>query len=117
MDFDQLIWNFFAEYAYKPYLVYGGIVTFMTLSSFGLPLPEEVVLVCAGIVAFMALNPTEFPPPTPGAEGVDLFVLAIVCLASVILSDFFIYMIGRLLGEKILKSKMFKKQAAQKRLS
>ena len=38
---DHVIVEFFANYAYQPYLVYGFIVMFMTASSFGLPIPED----------------------------------------------------------------------------
>ena len=68
-DFD--IVTFFSGYAYQPTLVYSFIVLFMTASSFGLPIPEEMTLVSAGLVAYMAHHPDLFPPPYPGAHGVN----------------------------------------------
>ena len=109
------ILEFFANYAYQPYMVYGFVVLFMTASSFGLPIPEEMTLVSAGLVAYMAQNPAEFPPPTPGAEGVNLIVLSIVCLISVLGSDLLIYMIGKVYGQKVVNSDFFNKRIGQER--
>lgn len=104
--------TFFSQYAYKPAYVYGFITMFMTASSFGLPVPEELVLVTAGLVAFMAHNPDRFPPPYEGAEGVNVFTLAIVCFLAVFISDLIVYFIGKFFGGKIIKTKFFQKQVA-----
>lgn len=107
--FDINLIEFFSSYAYQPALVYTFIVAFMTASSFGLPIPEEMTLVSAGLVAYMASNPDQFPPPTPDAEGVNLITLCIVCSVAVIGSDLLIYSLGRLSGDRIRGSKIFKK--------
>lgn len=106
--------EFFQEYAYNPTAVYSFIILFMTASSFGLPIPEEMTLVSAGLVAYMAMHPDKFPPPTPDAEGVNLTVLSIICFLAVLGSDILIYFIGRLFGPKIVKSKFFNKQIGPK---
>lgn len=103
---------FFSQYAYEPALVYGFIICFMTASSFGFPIPEELVLVSAGLVAYMSHNPQEFPPPYPGAEGVNIFTLCLVCLLAVMGSDFLVFLIGKFFGGKIIKTKFFQKQVA-----
>lgn len=103
---------FFSQYAYQPAYVYGFICLFMFASSFGLPVPEELVLVTAGLVAYMAHNPDKFPPPYDGAEGVNVFTLAVVCFLAVFLSDFIVYLIGKFFGGKIIKTKFFQKQVA-----
>lgn len=105
---------FFAEYAYSPMAVYSFIVAFMTLSSFGLPIPEEMTLVSAGLVAYMAMHPDKFPPPSPDAEGVNLTVLSIVCFVAVLGSDLVIYFIGRTFGPKLVESDFFKKKIGEK---
>lgn len=107
--------EFFAQYAYQPYFVYGFIVLFMTASSFGLPIPEEMTLVSAGLVAYMAKNPAQFPPPTPDAEGVNLVVLSIVCFLAVLCSDVLIYFLGKIFGRKIIKTKFFNNRIGQER--
>ncbi len=113
IDFSQqALMTFFSQYAYQPASVYGFITVFMFASSFGLPVPEEVVLISAGLVAYLAHHPEVFPPPYPGAEGVDVFTLAVVCFLVVFLSDLVIYFIGRLFGGRIIKTKFFQKQVA-----
>jgi len=113
MDFDpQSLLAFFSQYAYEPMYVYGFITVFMFASSFGLPVPEELTLVSAGLVAHMAKNPDIYPPPYPGAEGVDVVVLSIVCFAAVFMSDLVVYFIGRFFGGRIIKTRFFQKQVA-----
>jgi membrane protein DedA with SNARE-associated domain len=103
---------FFSQYAYQPMYVYGFIVLFMLASSFGLPVPEELVLISAGLVAYMAHNPAEFPPPYPGAQGVDILTLCIVCFMAVMCSDLLVFLIGKYFGARIIKTKFFQKQVA-----
>ncbi len=107
---EQALIQFFAGYAYEPTMVYSFICLFMTASSFGLPIPEEVTLISAGLVAYMARNPSEYPPPYPGAEGVNLVILSVVCFLAVLGSDIFVYSLGRFFGTKILASNFFKKK-------
>lgn len=106
--------TFFSQYAYQPAYVYGFIIVFMFASSFGLPVPEELILISAGLVAYMAHNPADFPPPYAGAEGVNVLTLAVVCFLAVFFSDLVIYCIGKFFGGKIIKTKFFQKQVAGK---
>ena len=106
-----------AEYAYEPMFVYLFIVLFMTASSFGLPIPEEMTLVSAGLVAYMARNPVEYPPPYAGAEGVNLVILCIVCFIAVLGSDIFIYTLGKVFGKKLIKTNFFNKSIGQERFN
>jgi membrane protein DedA with SNARE-associated domain len=106
MDPSQIA-DFFSQYAYQPGFVYLFIVMFMTASSFGLPIPEEVTLVSAGFVAYMARNPDLFPPPSPDATSVNLTVLSIVCFVAVLGSDVVIYYIGKFFGQRIVKTDFF----------
>jgi membrane protein DedA with SNARE-associated domain len=106
--------TFFSQYAYQPSYVYGFIVLFMFASSFGLPVPEELVLVTSGLVAYMAHNPLEFPPPYEGAQGVNVATLAFICFLAVFMSDLLVYLIGKFFGGKIIKTKFFQKQVAGK---
>lgn len=108
---------FLTAYAYEPVKVYGFIVLFMTASSFGLPIPEELTLVSAGIVAYMAGHPAKYPPPYPGAEGVNLIVLSIVCFVAVLGSDVLIYFLGKTFGRRIVQSKFFNKRISQERFN
>lgn len=112
---DFSVIEFFAGYAYEPTFVYLFIVLFMTASSFGLPIPEEMTLISAGLVAYMASHPDLFPPPYPGAEGVNLTLLAGICFVAVLFSDVLIYAIGRFFGPYIVQTKFFNKHVGQER--
>lgn len=117
MNIEHMITEFFIQYAYKPDHVYIGIVIFMTLSSFGLPIPEEVVLVSAGFIAFMANHPQIYPPPYEGAVGVNMELTAIICFLAVVGSDLLVFSIGRYGGEQLFETKFFKKNVGAKRLA
>lgn len=103
---------FFSQYAYQPGYVYGFIIVFMLASSFGLPIPEELTLISAGLVAHLAKDPIHFPPPYPGAEGVNTITLCIVSFCAVFFSDCLVYFIGKFFGARIIKMKIFQKQVA-----
>ena len=106
--------TFFSQYAYQPMYVYWFVSLFMLASSFGFPVPEELVLISSGLVAYMANHPEKFPPPYPGAVGVDVFTLALVCFLSVLISDTIVFLIGKFFGAKIVKSSFFQKRFAGK---
>ncbi len=113
---EAAITEFFLQYAYSPNYVYLGVVAFMTMSSFGLPIPEEIILVSCGFIAYMTLNPDLYPPPSPDSTGVDLITLSIVCFLAVLLSDMVIFWLGKFFGPKIFASKFFKKNFNEKHL-
>lgn len=101
---DQLI-ELLSGYAYEPLLVYAFIVSILTASSFGLPVPEEVTLISAGVIGYFAMNPHLYPPASPGQQPINVWTLATVCLFAVFFSDLLIYWIGRIGGIKIQKSR------------
>jgi len=112
-SFDEAhLLTFFSQYAYQPMYVYGFITMFMFASSFGLPVPEEVVLISAGLIAYTASHPQLYPPPFPGAEGTNIVTLCVVCFLAVFLSDLLVFFIGKFFGSKIIKTKFFQKQVA-----
>ena len=84
----------------------------MLAASFGLPIPEEIVLITSGLVANMAQHPETFPPPYPGAVGVDTVTLCIVSFVAVLGSDTIVYLIGKYFGARIIKTNFFQKQVA-----
>lgn len=90
------------EYAYQPNLVYLAMIGMMLISSVGFPLPEEVTFISVGILAFMGANPQLFPPPYPGAPVVNPTEAALIAFLAVVMSDLFIYTIGRIWGRRIL---------------
>lgn len=104
---EHYITELFSQYAYSPWLVYGAIVLFMILSAFGMPIPEEIVLISAGFVGHMALHPEDYPPPYPGAPSVNIYVLAAVSFVAVVGADFLIYVLGKKFGPRMFKMKWF----------
>lgn len=105
MEFaNEPVFQWIAQFAYEPMMVYMLIVGMMVLSSVGFPLPEEVTLVSVGILAFMGKHPDHFPPPFVGAPVVNVHVAAIVAFSAVLASDTIIYTLGRVFGRKILYS-------------
>lgn len=109
MGLTQWITEALHQYTYQPEMVYLLVVVIMVLASFGLPVPEEVVVITSSLLAFMALNPTDFPPPEPGARGVNVYVLMVVCFCAVFLSDLLVFQIGRHLGRGMSEKKWFQK--------
>lgn len=113
INFDESsLMAFFSQYAYEPMYVYGFIILFMFASSFSLPIPEELVLISSGLVAYMAQNPDLYPPPYPGAQGVDVFTLAVVSFFAVFMSDLLVYFLGKYFGARIIKTHFFQKKVA-----
>ncbi len=97
------------QYAYEPYTVYALIIALLTASSFGLPFPEEIVLLTAGLLAHIGSNPHLYPPPTPDAVGVSIPVTAMVCFLAVFLSDFLVFWLGRHYGTRMLNHRWTQK--------
>ena len=79
----------------------------MLASSFGLPIPEELVLITVGLIAHMGENPQLYAPEGLAPAPINIATLATVCFFAVFLSDTLIYLIGRIFGGKILSSNFF----------
>ncbi len=103
MGFEDQIAQWFLHIAYQPFLVYGLVILLMFVSSFGLPLPEEITIISASLTAYMATQPDKYPPPFEGALGVNPYTLAAVCLFAVFSSDYLIYWIGAFFGDKLTR--------------
>ena len=116
---EEFVREFFSAYIYYPYWIYGGIVLFMMASGFGLPIPEEVVLVSAGILGYLSLNPdhSSYPPPFPDAPMVNVYVLAGVSLAAVMGADFLIYNLGKRFGPRFFRTKFFARLMTPERMT
>ncbi|MFW7378754.1 MAG: DedA family protein [Oligoflexus sp.] len=105
---DQIL-QFFASYAYQPILVYTAVIVLMALSSFGFPAPEEITLLATGLVCYMGTRPDLYPPPSPDAVAVNVYVAATICFIAVFASDFLVYSLGRHFGSKLLRTSWLKK--------
>lgn len=107
---DAAIMTFFAQYAHSPFLIYSIVATMMLLSSFGLPLPEEVTIVALGLMVHMGKFPDQYPPP-PGVEfqPLNLYTAMAVCFFSIMISDFIVYWIGKKFGASPVVHKLFRR--------
>lgn len=113
---EQQILDFFAQYVYQPYIVYAAIFGFMCICAIGVPIPEEVIIVSAGLVGHMALNPQLYPPPYPGAVSTDPYTLAVVTFFSVIITDYFIFSMGKYFGTQMIASQRLKKYFPEEKM-
>ena len=113
---EQTITSFFSSYAYSPLWIYAGVVLFMFSSAFGMPIPEEVILVSSGFLGYMSLHPNLYPPPDVGASVVNPYILAAVALFAVIGADYLIFFIGQKFGPRILRTRLFKRLLSPERL-
>jgi membrane protein DedA with SNARE-associated domain len=88
-----------------PYQDYSYLVILVILfaCAFGLPIPEDITLVVGGILA--AYNITNF------------WYTVIICMFGVLCGDCIIYLLGRFLGSKILKSRFLSKMIKARHLA
>jgi membrane protein DedA with SNARE-associated domain len=90
--------------AQYPWLLYITVITTLTLSSFGLPFPEEIVLLTSGMIANVALQEAR---QTGAASTINPNTLAAVCFLAVFLSDFLVFWLGRKFGSRLLRVRFF----------
>jgi membrane protein DedA with SNARE-associated domain len=87
----------------EPYGTHSYIVMFGILLAcgFGLPMPEDVVLISGGILA---------------SHGVtQLWLVNLVCMLGVLIGDSTIFLLGRTLGAQVKTKGIFKKIFTEKR--
>lgn len=110
---EQQIFELFAGYAYEPLIVYSLVCFLMLISSFGFPAPEEITLLSTGLVCYMGSRPDLYPPPSPDAVAVNVYLAATICFFAVFLSDALVYALGRFFGVRILQLSFMKKRKQQ----
>ena len=87
MDFLTILVGFFSKWGY--FAVFGVLVA----CGFGLPIPEDITLVSGGIIS--------------GLEGTNTnpHIMFAVGMAGVLFGDCFVFIMGSVYGEKILKTR------------
>lgn len=88
------------QYAHNPALIYTFVFLFMYASSFGLPIPEELTLLTVGFLVYLGM---ESDPTT----AMNPHTAAAVCFVAVLSSDFLVFWLGKRLGTRVLKIKLF----------
>lgn len=114
---DAEIMQFFAQYAHSPAISYSLFMIMMLLSSFGLPIPEEVAILGLGLIVYMGHHP-ELYPPAAGIElqPLNLYTAMIFSFLAVMISDSTVYFIGKKFGDSPLLHRLFKKFLGEKSL-
>lgn len=113
---NEPIFQWLAQFAFQPNIVYFAIVGMMLISAVGFPLPEEVTILSAALLAFMGAHPELYPPPYVGAPVVNMHEVALVAFFAVIFSDTLIYTIGRVYGRKVVRHRRLSKLFPEHRL-
>ncbi len=111
--FEDIIREWLIEASHHPEYLYFSVVLFLTLSSFGLPFPEELVLITSGMVASVAMmEAAELGRPST----INPITLALTCLFAVLISDFLVFFLGRKYGVGLIRSSPFSKVISSKAL-
>jgi membrane-associated protein len=85
------------------YIIYLALFFSLLGGAFGLPIPEDLPLICAGIVI------------ENGSANIWLTLLS--CYSAIILGDFFVFHIGRVFGPAIFKKRLFRERMSEERLA
>ena len=85
----QTLVDFFLKYGYQ------AVFVVLLLCGFGLPVPEDISLVAGGIIS--------------GLGYTNVHLMFIIAFAGVLIGDSTMFMIGRLLGERIFNSRFGKR--------
>lgn len=106
---DHLI-DFFIQYG--NFAVFGALI----LCGFGVPIPEDIVLVAGGVLSGMICesNPTFLASLKSCHEVHTMFGVA---MAGVLIGDSCMYLAGRIFGTKLLEKRFTKKLLPQKRVN
>ena len=99
-EIDEIIRQVLMDAAHYPILLYAGIILILFASSFGLPLPEEVVLLTSGTIAYFAMSGASLSGTT---STINPYTLAFVCFLAVLLSDVLVFWLGKKYGLNLLK--------------
>ena len=107
---EQELLTWFAQYAYEPLWVYSAIVVISLAASFGLPVPEEIMLVSVGMVCYMGSRPDLFPPIEEiHGPPLNVHITAAVAFCSVFFADFLVFSLGRRYGVRLLRSRFLRR--------
>ncbi len=108
----------FVQSAHQGEILYPLAVGLMVATCFGLPLPEEFIIIAMGLAAHIGGHPELYPVPEGTLLPVTLLGSCIFLWSSVLIGDGIIYSLGRYVGkhpgrrrwvEKILKPEKFEK--------
>lgn len=98
------------------FVTYGYIAVFgvLLISGFGVPIPEDITLVAGGFISSLSC-PVEssFLPALKQCHQVH--IMFVVGMAGILIGDSTMFFIGRIFGDRVLKTKIFSKVMPPKR--
>lgn len=95
---DQLF-EWMMAYAYSPEIVLPAAALIMLATCFGLPLPEEFIIIALGLCAHVGSRPDLYPPPDGATGSITIYSAILVGFGSVILGDMIVFFAGRYVGK------------------
>ncbi len=96
-------------------LGYAFVFGVLVLCGFGLPMPEDVILVTGGVLAWLA-SPLEAPSIHAMVDDVGLRWMVLVGLAGILAGDSVIYWVGRRLGARIAEFRLLRRLVPPEKL-
>lgn len=98
-------------------LAVGGWFVFgiLLLCGFGLPMPEDIVLVTGGVLAWLA-SPLEEVSLAAMSRDRGLIVMICVGLAGILAGDSVIYWVGRALGSHVAEHRLLRRIVTPEKL-
>jgi membrane protein DedA with SNARE-associated domain len=102
--FEETITLWLTEMAHHPTQLYVAIILILFASSFGLPFPEEIVLITAGAAVYVARSES-LKTGLPSTLNPEM--VALVCFAAVFISDALVFFLGRRFGISLLNKRPF----------
>jgi len=87
----------------------------LLLCGFGLPMPEDVILITGGVLAWMA-SPLEEPTLRGMVRDPGLIAMVVVGMAGILAGDSVIYWAGRKLGRRVAEFRLLRHMVTPEKL-
>lgn len=94
---------------------YAFVFGVLLLCGFGLPMPEDVILVTGGVLAWLA-SPEDAPSLATMVRDVELHGMIVVGLLGILAGDSVIYFMGRRLGARIAEFRLLRRLVPPEKL-
>lgn len=96
---EDRIMDWFMAYAYQPEVLLPVAALLMLATCFGLPLPEEFIIIALGLCAHIGSRPDLYPPPEGALGHVTTFSAILAGLGAVLVGDLIVFSVGRYVGK------------------
>lgn len=95
---ESQLMDWFTASAYQPHILYIVAGTLMIATCFGLPLPEELIIIGLGLTAHIGSRPDLYPRPEDASGSVGLFPAVLVAWGAVLIGDSLVFKLGHYVG-------------------